>query len=124
MKKITLPLASVTDTSGDGASAVVSVSGGAVVMAIDYFPGTLSSDTGTTITVTDEFNGASFTLLSVANPGTSNVRYNPRALEQLNTDGSDLSTHTKMVVMGALKFAVTGSGAGENGKVIVHLNED
>lgn len=123
MRSFTLPLAAVTDTSEDGASAYVAVPGGGYVEAIDYFPGTITSDTGTTITVTDTLNGFASTLLSKANPGTSNVRFYPRVLQNLNTDGSALSTHTRPLVTGRLNFTVAGGGAGKTGSVVVHISD-
>ena len=121
MRSIKLPLAAVTDTSEAGASLAKAVPGGDFVVAIDYYPGTISSDTGTTITVTDEFNGVSHTIWSLANPGTSNIRRSVRVLEYLGSDGTALTSHTFPVVMGSLKFTVAGGGTGKTGMVIVHL---
>ena len=123
MRHFSLPLAALTDTSEAGSSLAVAVPGGGYIERIDYYPGTITSDTGTTITVTETFNGVANTVFSKANPGTSNVRYYPRVLEQLGSDGSDLSTHTRHFIAGSLKFTVAGGGTGKTGTVIVHVSD-
>jgi hypothetical protein len=115
-------LSVTTNGSGAGSATTPSpASPSGVVYAIDYLPGTIA--TGATITVTDETQGASFTLLSKANAGTTNTRYYPRVLQHLNTDGSALTTHTLMAVAGKLKFTVASGGDTLTGKVIIHFME-
>jgi len=90
------------------------------LVALDYIPGTI--DTGATITVTDETNdGASITIYLKASAGTSNVRKYPRTLQQLDTDGSDLTTHTFPLFVGNPKLAVSSGGAGGIGSVKLYF---
>lgn len=119
MKQVRLDF--TTDTSGDATTKGAVVPGGCVVWAVDYVPTTI--DTGATVTVTDELLGASFTIWVKASAGTSTIRKYPRVLEQLNTDGSDLSTYTFPAVFGAPKVVIASGGASKTGYVILHLVE-
>lgn len=123
MRKYTLPLAAVTDTSGAGASAYFAVPGGGFIEAIEYLYGDLTSGTGMTIALTDTINSVAFTLFSKAAPGDANARFYPRAAEVLGSDGSALSFYSRPVVAGKLQFTVTGAGAGETGTLIVHVSD-
>ena len=115
-------LSVTTAADGSGSTTQVSpVSPTGLLYMIDYLPGTIA--TGATITVTDETQGASFTLFSLANAGTSNIRRYPRVLQYLNTDGSALTTHTLQGVAGKLKFTVASGGNATTGKVILHFVE-
>jgi len=111
----------VTSASGTGSTtATNAVGNGAVLYAVDYFPGSL--DTGATITLTDEYGGASFTLLVKATAGTSNTRYFPRVLKNLNTDGSAITGQYEFPpVFGKPKIAVASAGTGTAGSVVLHL---
>lgn len=124
MRKYTLPLSAVTDTSGAGSSAYLAVPGGGFIESIDYFFGDLTSGTGMTVAVTDTVNGVAFTLFSLANPGDANSRFYPRAAEVLGSDGSALSFYSRPVAAGKLQFTVVGAGAGETGTVIVHVSDN
>lgn len=120
----TVVLSVTTDTGGDGTTTgdtIHGAGGGAGIWALDYLPGTL--DTGATVTVTDETQGASFTIWAKASAGTSNLRIFPRVLETLNSDGSDLATHTNPVFFGKPKVVVSDGGAVKTGKVVLHLME-
>ena len=110
-------------TSAGGAADVSGeqVSGGALLECVEYLPGT--TDTGATVTVTDEYSGASFTLWVQATAGTSNIREYPRQLENLNTDGSALATHTRMVVMGKPRVVIASGGNTKAGAVVLHLRQ-
>jgi len=111
-------------TNGSGAATVTgkSVPGGALVEAVTYIPG--DTATGATVTVTDEFAGASFTIWVQATAGTSTIREFPRTLEQLNTDGSDLATHTRPVIAGVPKVVIASGGDTKSGSLILHLSEE
>lgn len=117
MKRQTLTV--TTDTGGDGTATGEGVSGGGAVYAIDYLPGTL--DTGATVTLSDEFNGVSYTIWSLATAGTSNLRVNPRQLDVKGSDGSALTTVSPSVVTGTLKLTVASGGAAKTGSVVVHI---
>lgn len=119
MKFITLSV--TTNASGDGSTTGDGVPGGATVYALDYLPGTIA--TGATVTVTDELNGASFTIWVKASAGTSNIRKFPRVLQVLNTDGSDLATHTPPCIFGKPKVVIAAGGNATTGKVVLHLRE-
>ena len=120
MKQVRLDF--TTDTSGDAdITGDTVVGGGGTVFAIDYVP--TSIDTGATVTITDEFLGASFTIWVQASAGTSTIREFPRTLEQLNTDGSDLSTHAMPLICGRPKVVIASGGAVKTGYVILHLME-
>lgn len=110
-----------TDGSGDGSTTLAAPVTPGVVMAIDYLPGSIV--TGATITITDEVpGGGSLTLLVKASAGTSNVRFYPRVLKNLNTDGSTITGQYDMpLVVGKLKLLVASGGATKTGAVVVHL---
>jgi hypothetical protein len=123
MKKVTINI--TTDNEGAatayGDAAVV---GGGGVYAVDYLPGDISA--GATVTLTDE-TGVSHTIWSKATAGSTAIRVYPRTLEQLGSNGSNLTTHDMPLASGRLKVVVsdgTDTGAEEaNGTMIVHIAE-
>lgn len=119
MKRVRLDFE--TDTAGDAIATGGVQGGGVAVLAIDYVP--TSIDTGATVTVTDELLGQSFTIWEKASAGTTTIRVYPRVLEQLNSDGSDLTTHYYPLLVGRPKVTIASGGSVKAGYVVLHLIE-
>ena len=118
---ITKSISFTTATDGTATASGQSVPGGAYLEAIEYLPGT--TDTGATVTISDVYGGVTYTLWSLATAGTSDLRRYPRQLEVLNTSGANLTTHTRMIVMGVPKVVVSAGGAVKTGSVKLHLRQ-
>jgi len=119
MRSVKISYTTATDGSATGTGAAVP--GGGFVEAIEYLPGT--TDTGATVTVADVYGGTAYTLWSKATAGTSNIRVYPRQLQVLNTDGSSLTSHTRMAITGAPKVTIASGGAAKAGSVIVWISD-
>jgi len=118
MKKYKL---SVTcDTSGAGSATGPNLLG--ICYAIAYKRGTLDATT-TDITVSTVNSDGAANQLVQANITADKVIY-PRTLEHLDTDGSNLTTHTYPILAGTIKFTVAQGGNGGAGSVVVFYQDE
>lgn len=108
-------VSATTDTAGDGiGNGTINVLG--VVHAIKWDKGTC--DTGVDITVSVQKSDAAGNLLVVANADASKLYY-PRSLQHLDTDGSNLTTHTRPLACGTVRLVIAQGGNTKTGAVIV-----
>jgi len=77
-------------------------------------------DDGVDLTLTCETPDLSIPLLTIANWNTDQVLY-PRVLQNLNTDGSALATHTEPIVAGKIKAVIAQGGNVKTGSVICYV---
>ena len=110
-----------TNTAGAGTSALVPVPGGGVVHAVQCIDGDFAD--GVDLTLTAEMDSLSIPILTILNFNTDQILY-PRVLENLNTDGTVLTTHTKPLAVGQLKAVVAQGGSVKTGSFIVYITED
>lgn len=107
-----------TDASGDvtayGDSAV------GLLYAVQLVDGTL--DDGVDITLTCENADLAIPLLVSADWNTDKMVY-PRVLQNLNTDGTALTTHTMPLVFGRVKAVVAQGGNAKTGAVILYVQD-
>lgn len=95
--------------------------------AIDYLPDT--TDTGATVTVTDEnSSGLSHTLWVKATAGTSKIRVYPRDLVHKTEDGAALTgtaggDRTEPLICGQIKVVIASGGATKTGSLVVYYEE-
>lgn len=75
---------------------------------------------GVDLTLTCETPDLSIPLLTIANFNTDQILY-PRVLQNLNTDGSALSTHDKPLVAGQIKAVIAQGGDTKTGAVICFI---
>lgn len=118
MKAIRLNV--TTDTAGAGTSNLEAVPGGGVVYAVQCVDGDFAD--GVDLTLTDERGDISAAILVKADFNTD-VIYYPRVLENLNTDGTALTTHCMPLVIGRLKAVVAAGGSVKTGAFIVYIAE-
>lgn len=116
----TIRLEVTTNTAGAGASALVAVPGGGLLYAVQCVDGTFAD--GVDITITDEQGELSRTLFVKADFNTDAIYY-PRVLENLNTDGTALTTHCMPLVSGRVKATVAQGGAVASGAFILYIQE-
>ena len=113
-------LAVTVDGSGDGTTTTTeSVLG--KVYAVQLVDGTIAD--GVDITITCEQGSLSIPVLVKANFNTDQIVY-PRVLEALNTDGTDLGTHTEPLANGYLKAVVAQGGVSKSGAFHVYIDEE
>lgn len=86
--------------------------------AVQLVDGTF--DDGVDLTLTCETPDLSIPLLTIANWNTDQVLY-PRVLQNLNTDGSALATHTEPIVAGKIKAVIAQGGNVKTGSVICYV---
>ena len=110
-----------TNTAGAGTSALKPVAGGGRVHAVQCIDGDFSD--GVDLTLTAEVDSLSIPILTVLNFNTDSIYY-PRVLENLNTDGTALTTHTMPLAVGQLKAVVAQGGSVKTGAFIVYIVED
>lgn len=108
-----------TDASGDG-SATASMSGFGSLYAVQMIDGTY--DDGVDITVTCEQGDLSIPLFAKLNFNTDSIAY-PRVLQQLATDGTNLTTHCEPLCFGKLKAVVAQGGNAASGSFILYIRE-
>ena len=118
MKAIRLDV--TTNTAGAGTTIGAAVPGGGLVYAVQCVDGDFAD--GVDLTLTAETGDVSIAILTVADFNSDRVYY-PRVLENLNTDGSALTTHTKPLAVGRLKAVVAQGGAVKTGAFIVYIEE-
>lgn len=122
MKRIILPLATVTD--GSGTMLTPTVFG--KLYAYKYSPGSL--DTGTDVTITCEDDGASQPIDTITDAGTSarwqyprTKMHNTSATALTGTSGYDLC---QILLHGRIKVVLAaGGGVTTNGKIIFYIDE-
>jgi len=116
MKRVTIPIATITDGSctAYGDSCV------GALYAVQLEDGDLAD--GVDITLTAENGQGSIPLLAQLNFNTDQMQY-PRVLQTLNTDGTALATHCEPVVFGRLKLVVAQGGAVKTGSVTCFIRE-
>jgi hypothetical protein len=107
-----------TDASGDVTGYSDSVAGGGFLYAVQLVDGTF--DDGVDITLTAEHADLSIPLLVAADWNTDKMVY-PRVLQNLNTDGTALTTHTMPLVVGRIKAVVAQGGNAKTGAVICYI---
>lgn len=78
---------------------------------------------GVDLTLTCENTDLSIPLLTVANFNTDSLYY-PRVLQNLNTDGTALTTHTLPLVAGKIKAVLAAGGNTKTGSVICFILTD
>lgn len=89
-----------------------------LVYAVQVINGTSDSTAGVTVTV--EEGDLSIPVLVVANVDADKMYY-PRVLENLNTDGTNLTTHTIPVAIGQPKLVVATGGDTKTGAVVLYI---
>jgi len=118
MKAIRLEV--TTDGSGDGTTLSDVVAGGGIVYTVQCVDGDFAD--GVDLTLTAETGEVSIAILTAANFNSDRVYY-PRVLENLNTDATDLFTHTYPLAVGRLKAVVAAGGDTKTGAFVVYISE-
>ena len=118
MKAIRLDV--TTDTGGDGTSALIPVPGGGLVYAVQCVDGDFAD--GVDLTLTAETGEVSIEILAVADFNSDRIYY-PRTTEQLNTDGSDLTSYTYPLAFGKIKAVIAQGGSVKTGAVVVYISD-
>ncbi len=120
MKKIRVNI--TTDASGDAtAYGDADLAGGGVIYAVQTIDGTL--DDGVDLTLTAETGDLSIPILVKADFNTDAMYY-PRALLNLNTDGTTITgQYCHPVALGRIKAVVAAGGNVKTGAVVVYLME-
>lgn len=109
-----------TDGSGAGSGTAGSVPGGGTLYAIQLIDGTF--DDGVDVTASAEQGDVSISLLVKADFNTDSIYY-PRVLQNLNTDGTALTTHCEPVVIGFPKIVIAQGGNAKSGSFIFYIRE-
>lgn len=117
MKRVRISV--TTDSSGDG-SQTESFVGFGSLYAVQCVDGTF--DDGVDLTLTAEQGDLSIPLLTVADFNSDRMYY-PRVLQNLNTDGTALTTHCEPLVAGMVKAVVAQGGATKTGAFILYIRE-
>ena len=117
MKRVRLDV--TVDASGDG-SATASVGCFGSLYAIQMVDGTFAD--GVDVTVTCEQGELSIPVFAKLNFNTDSIAY-PRVLEQLATDGTNLTTHCEPLVFGTVKAVVAQGGVSTSGSFILYIRE-
>lgn len=116
MKRIKIPFTTATDGSATAyGPAVVGT-----VYAVQTVDGDLAD--GVDITLTAENEDLSMPILVKADFNTDGLYY-PRVLQNLNTDGTALTTHCEPLVYGRLKVVIAQGEAVKSGAVVVYIRE-
>ena len=92
------------------------------VFAVEWIDGDFADGVDLTLSYVSSDEGVSRNIFVVANANDDKIYY-PRVLEHLDTDGSDLTTHTYPLVNGKLKMVVAQGGDTKTGGCIVHVME-
>ena len=118
MKRIVIPVTTATD--GSATAYAEAIAGAQTLYAVQLVDGDLAD--GVDVTLTCENEDGSIPLLVAADWNSDKMVY-PRVLENLNTDGTDLSSHCMPVVFGRPKVVIAQGGAVKTGKVILYVLE-
>jgi hypothetical protein len=116
MRRVILPV--TTDASGDGSYTGEAVLGS--VYAVQLVDGTF--DDGVDITITSQQGDLNVPLFVKADFNTDTMIY-PRVLQQLATDGTNLTTHAEPLAVGPLKAVVAQGGNVKSGTFIIYIRE-
>jgi hypothetical protein len=110
------------DLTTDGAGAATGLGDSAVgfLYAVQLIDGNF--DDGVDLTLTAEHSDLSIPLLVAADWNTDKMVY-PRVLQNLNTDGTNLTTHTLPLVYGRIKAVIAQGGATKSGSVVAYIQE-
>lgn len=115
-------LAGTTDGSGDlTVNDTKAVKGW--VEAIDLECSAADATADHTVSVQSTDSGNAYNILVQANSQTDK-RYYPRTLEHLDTDGTDLSSHTRPFVAGKLRYVVAQGGDSKACSIVVTILTD
>lgn len=117
MKRIQINV--TTDSSGAG-TGTENFAGLGALYAVQCIDGTF--DDGVDLTLTAEQGDLSIPLLTVANFNSDRLYY-PRVLQNLNTDGTALTTHCEPLVAGKVKAVIAQGGATKTGGFILYIRE-
>lgn len=117
MKRVRLDV--TVDGSGDG-TATDSIGGFGSLYAIQMVDGNFAD--GVDISITCEQGELSIPVFTKADFNTDSMAY-PRVLQQLATDGSNLSTHCEPLVFGRIKATVAQGGNATSGSFILYIRE-
>lgn len=109
-----------TDGSGAATEYSTSVSGGGFLYAVQLVDGTF--DDGVDITLTAEHSDLSIPLLVAADWNTDKMVYT-RVLQNLNTDGTALTTHCMPVVVGRIKAVIAQGGNAKTGAIVCYITD-
>lgn len=116
----TVRLDATTDASGDATVTEGSVGVIGTLYAIRLVDGTFDDGVDITVSsVTDEMN---ISLLVKADFNTDSMFY-PRVLQNLNTDGTALTTHCEPVIAGKLRVVVAQGGNAKSGSFVFYIRE-
>lgn len=107
-----------TDGSGDATQFGESAVG--FLYAVQLVDGNF--DDGVDVTLTAEHSDLSIPLLVAADWNSDKMLY-PRVLQNLNTDGTALTTHALPLVFGRLKAVIASGGATKSGSVIAYIQD-
>ncbi len=108
----------LTTNAGGAATATDDKIVNGLLHAVQLVDGTF--DDGVDLVLTCETPDLSIPLLTIANFNTDQMLY-PRVLENLNTDGTALSTHAEPVVAGKIKAVIAQGGNAKTGSVICFI---
>lgn len=86
--------------------------------AVQLIDGTF--DDGVDITLTSEQENLAIPLLVAADWNTDKMVY-PRVLQNLNTDGTALTTHCMPIVNGKPKMVIAQGGAVKTGGIVLYI---
>jgi hypothetical protein len=107
-------------TATDGSATAYGDSAVGALYAVQLVDGDLAD--GVDITLTAEHADLSIPLLVAADWNTDKMVY-PRVLQNLNTDGTALTTHTMPLVYGRPKVVIAQGGSVKTGAVILYVQE-
>lgn len=107
-----------TDASGNATAYSDTVQG--TLIAVQLIDGTF--DDGVDVTLTAEHADLSIPLLVAADWNTDKMLY-PRVLQNLNTDGTALTTHCEPLVVGRVKAVVAQGGNAKSGSFVLYIRE-
>ncbi len=109
---------SLTTNAGGAATTQTTAKYFGKLFAVQLVDGDLAD--GVDITLTCETPDFSIPLLTKADFNADSIYY-PRVLENLNTDGTALTTHEKPLVAGQLKAVLAAGGDTKTGAVICFI---
>lgn len=116
MKRIRIDLTSDTGGAATGYGDAASGS----LFAVQLVDGNF--DDGVDLTLTSENSDLAIPLLTAADWNSDKMVY-PRVLQNLNTDGTALTTHCEPLVYGRIKAVIAQGGATKTGAVVLYVRE-
>lgn len=107
--------------NGSGAGSLEKgIPGGGTLYAIQLIDGNYAD--GVDVTVTCELEDLSHTIFAKSDWNSDQIAY-PRVLQQLATDGTNLTTHCEPLVYGNVKVTVAQGGNATSGSFILYIRE-